>query len=228
MVKQENIKAENMEPKMIDQNSLFSLDKLNPIVKIPQKELVMKKNLFTEDYSVTKKVLGSGINGKVVICTNHHGEKFALKILKDSPKARREISLHWRASECEHIVNIIDVYENDTFDNMVQMFQSKMAGDGNDPDDLIVQAFKAYEFEGKIDAGMFKHALMTWGDMFSAAEVDDIFGEFEIDEDNMIESKDVIGLFVAQKEEEKKEEAPVEEAPAEEEPEEDEGAAKKN
>jgi Ca2+-binding EF-hand superfamily protein len=114
-----------------------------------------------------------------------------------------------------------------TFDNMVQMFQSKMAGDGNDPDDLIVQAFKAYEFEGKIDAGMFKHALMTWGDKFSAAEVDDIFGEFEIDEDNMIKSKDVIGLFVAQKEEEKKEEAPVEEAPAEEEPAEDEGAAKK-
>merc|ERR1711981_844789 len=110
-----------------------------------------------------------------------------------------------------------------TFDNMVQMFQSKMAGDGNDPDDLIVQAFKAYEFEGKIDAGMFKHALMTWGDKFSAAEVDDIFGEFEIDEDNMIKSKDVIGLFVAQK----KEEAPVEEAPVEAEPEEDEGAAKK-
>merc|ERR1739842_228030 len=79
------------------------------------------------------------------------------------------------------------------------------AGDGNDPDDLIVQAFKAYEFEGKIDAGMFKHALMTWGDKFSAAEVDDIFGEFEIDEDNMIKSKDVIGLFVAQKEEVMKE-----------------------
>merc|ERR1712080_734705 len=100
-----------------------------------------------------------------------------------------------------------------TFDNMVQMFQSKMAGDGNDPDDLIVQAFKAYEFEGKIDAGMFKHALMTWGDKFSAAEVDDIFGEFGIDEDNMIKSKDVVGLFVAQKEEEKKEEAPLRKPP---------------
>merc|ERR1712080_346722 len=113
-----------------------------------------------------------------------------------------------------------------TFDNRVQMFRAKMAGDGNDPDDLIVQAFKAYEFEGKIDAGMYKHALMTWGDKISATEVDDIFGEFEIDEDNMIKSKDDIGLFVAQKEEEKKE-APVEEAPAEEEPAEDEGAAKK-
>merc|ERR1711862_350330 len=89
------------------------------------------------------------------------------------------------------------------------------AGDGNDSDDLIVQAFKAYDQEGKIDAKMFQHALMTWGDKMIKAEIDDIFGEFEIDEDYMIKSKDVIGLFVAVKEEEKKEEAPppVEEAP---------------
>merc|ERR1712018_1105488 len=98
---------------------------------------------------------------------------------------------------------------------------------GNDPDDLIVQAFKAYDIEGKIDAGMFKHALMTWGDKFSASEVDDIFGEFEIDEDNMIKSNDVIGLFVAQKEEEKKEEEKAPEPEPEAEPEEDAGAAKK-
>merc|ERR1712029_304086 len=112
-----------------------------------------------------------------------------------------------------------------TYDNMVKMFQEKMAGDGNDSDDLIVQAFKACDQEGKIDAKMFQHALMTWGDKMTKAEIDDIFGEFEIDEDYMIKSKDVIGLFVAVKEEEKKEEPPpVEEAaPAEE----DEGEAKK-
>merc|ERR1719341_182693 len=54
------------------------------------------------------------------------------------------------------------------------------------------------------------------------AEIDDIFGEFEIDEDYMIKSKDVIGLFVAVKEEPKAEEpAPVvEEAPPAEEEEE--------
>merc|ERR1712045_876854 len=51
-----------------------------------------------------------------------------------------------------------------TYDNMVKMFQEKMAGDGNDSDDLIVQAFKAYDLEGKIDSKMFQHALMTWGD----------------------------------------------------------------
>ena len=72
---------------------------------------------------------------------------------------------------------------------------------------------------------MFRHALMTWGDKFSQAEIDDIFGEFEVDDDGFVESKAVIGLFVAgggeekkeeEKEEEKKEEAaPAEGAPAE-------------
>ena len=107
-----------------------------------------------------------------------------------------------------------------TYDNMVKMFQEKMAGDGNDPDDLIVQAFKAYDMDGKIDSKMFQHALMTWGDKMSKAEIDDIFGEFEIDEDYCIKTKEVVGLFVAVKEEEKKVEekpAPVEEAPAEDE-----------
>merc|ERR1712039_831460 len=96
-----------------------------------------------------------------------------------------------------------------TYDNMVKMFQEKMAGDGNDSDDLIVQAFKAYDLEGKIDSKM------------SQAEIDDIFGEFEIDEDYCIKTKEVVGLFVAVKEEEKKEPTPppevVEAPPAEEE-----------
>merc|ERR1712157_480580 len=76
-----------------------------------------------------------------------------------------------------------------TFENMVAMGQEKMAGDGNDSDDLIVQAFKAYVQEGKIDSKMFTHALMTWGDKMTKAEIDDVFGEFEIDEDYMIKSK---------------------------------------
>ena len=108
--------------------------------------------------------------------------------------------------------------------------------EGNDSDDLIVQAFKAYDCDGKIDSKMFEHALKTWGDKMTKAEIDDIFGEFEIDEDFMIKSKDVIGLFVAQKEVEKKEEeaAPAQqaaaavEAPAEQAaPAEEEGDAKK-
>merc|ERR1712241_1516001 len=68
------------------------------------------------------------------------------------------------------------------FQGMVNMFQEKMAGDGKDPDDLILQAFMAYDQGGKMDVKMFQHALKT---------------------------KEVVGLFVAVKEEEKK----VEEAP---------------
>merc|ERR1712228_675207 len=113
-----------------------------------------------------------------------------------------------------------------TCDNMVKMFADKMAGEGNDPDDLIVQAFKAYDNEGKIDSKMFQHALTTWGDKMTKAEIDDIFGEFEIDEDYMVKTKEVVGLFVAVKEEEKKEEK-KEEAPVEAAPEEEDGDAKK-
>merc|ERR1719266_29704 len=93
----------------------------------------------------------------------------------------------------------------------------EVGGGSNYPDDLIVRAFKAYEVEGKIEAEMFRHALMNFGDKFNKAEVDDIFGEFEVDDDGFIASKDVIGLFVAGGGEEKKEEAPppAEEAPAE-------------
>merc|ERR1712214_146450 len=101
------------------------------------------------------------------------------------------------------------------FDNMVKMFQEKMADGSNDPDDLIVRAFKAYEVEGKIEAEMFRHALMNFGDKFNKAEVDDTFGEFEVDDDGFIASKAVIGLFVAGGGEEKKEEPAKEEAAAE-------------
>merc|ERR1711913_145768 len=113
-----------------------------------------------------------------------------------------------------------------TFQGMVDMFQSKMAGDGYDPDELIIQAFSAYDQGGKIDVKMFQHALSTWGDKMTQAEIDDIFNEFEVDEDYMVKTKEVLGLFVAVKEEVKKEPTPP---PAEEAPpaEEDEGDAKK-
>merc|ERR1712132_6404 len=101
-----------------------------------------------------------------------------------------------------------------------------MAADGNDPDDLIIQAFKAYDAEGKIDVKMFQHALRTWGDKMTNAEIDDVFGEFDIDEDYMVKTKEVLGLFVAQKEEEKKVEEKKEEV-AEAAPEEEDGDAKK-
>merc|ERR1711983_421195 len=48
----------------------------------------------------------------VEVKNKKEGSKYALKVLKDNAKARREIELHWRSSSCKHIVNIKDVYEN--------------------------------------------------------------------------------------------------------------------
>eukprot|EP00092_Neocalanus_flemingeri_P040280 GFUD01043874.1.p1 GENE.GFUD01043874.1~~GFUD01043874.1.p1 ORF type:complete len:388 (+),score=102.30 GFUD01043874.1:56-1219(+) len=78
----------------------------------PRGSMTVKNNPITDDYKISSNVLGLGINGKVVECFDNSGEKFALKVLKDNVKSRREIDLHWRASGCRHIVNIKDVYEN--------------------------------------------------------------------------------------------------------------------
>merc|ERR1712083_1076081 len=47
------------------------------------------------------------------------------------------------------------------FTQMVMLFAEKMAG-GADDDDTILKAFDAFEVNGKIDADMFKHSLMTF------------------------------------------------------------------
>ncbi|XP_071776871.1 MAP kinase-activated protein kinase 2-like [Centroberyx gerrardi] len=84
-----------------------------PFFVKPYNPLQIKKNAITDDYKVTSQVLGMGINGKVLeIFQKENGEKYALKMLQDCPKARREVELHWRASPCSHIVRITDVYEN--------------------------------------------------------------------------------------------------------------------
>merc|ERR1712079_412488 len=49
------------------------------------------------------------------------------------------------------------------FTQMVTLFAEKTAG-GTDDDDTILKSFDAFEINGKIDAEMFKHSLMTWGD----------------------------------------------------------------
>ncbi|CAI5448216.1 unnamed protein product [Caenorhabditis angaria] len=67
----------------------------------------------TQDYRISRKVLGVGINGKVVECENRvTNEKFALKVLRDTEKARREVELHALASCHPHIVEVKAVYKN--------------------------------------------------------------------------------------------------------------------
>ncbi|KAG7493164.1 MAP kinase-activated protein kinase 2-like [Solea senegalensis] len=76
-------------------------------------KLEIKRNAVTDDYKISSQVLGLGINGKVLECFNKKtGAKCALKILYDSPKARREVELHWRVSAGPYIVRILNLYEN--------------------------------------------------------------------------------------------------------------------
>jgi len=72
-----------------------------------------KSTSITNDYTISSRTLGVGINGKVVecFCKKTH-QKYALKALRKSAKAFREVSLHWKVRTHDNIVNVIDVYEN--------------------------------------------------------------------------------------------------------------------
>merc|ERR1712244_81710 len=91
-----------------------------------------------------------------------------------------------------------------------------------------VGAFKAYDIEvedkvkGQIvtrhvlDRENFQHILTAFGDKLTEDEIDDIFGEFEYDDNGDIMTKSVVDLFVAgamdekkEEEEQKKEEKPA-------------------
>jgi len=81
------------------------------------------------------------------------------------------------------------------FTQMVTLFATKMAG-GSDDDDVILSSFEAFEMNGQIDAEAFSHSLMTFGNKFSAGEVEDAFAEFKID-GGMIDAAHLKGLMVA-------------------------------
>ena len=68
-----------------------------------------------------------------------------------------------------------------------------------------------------IDTPSFKYLMMNLADKMTQEEIDDMFEEFEFDDDGLILTKSVVDLFVAggmdeKKEEEKKEEKKVEAA----------------
>ena len=91
-------------------------DLLLSVVGQPRSSLETKKTPIQDDYKISSNVLGLGINGKVVEVVaksaNAAGTKYALKVLKDNAKSRREVELHWKSSSCKYIINIKDVYEN--------------------------------------------------------------------------------------------------------------------
>uniref|UniRef100_A0A7E4W486 non-specific serine/threonine protein kinase n=1 Tax=Panagrellus redivivus TaxID=6233 RepID=A0A7E4W486_PANRE len=73
---------------------------------------------ITDDYKISHEIIGVGESGKVMACySKTDNTKYALKVLRDGPKSRREVQLHFLTCKHENIVSIIDIYEN-TFDNV--------------------------------------------------------------------------------------------------------------
>ncbi|GMR36541.1 hypothetical protein PMAYCL1PPCAC_06736, partial [Pristionchus mayeri] len=76
-------------------------------------DLPLSKAPVTDFYRVSHEIIGEGESGKVMaVYRIKDGQKFALKVLRDCQKARREIELHWLTHTHENIVSIIDMFEN--------------------------------------------------------------------------------------------------------------------
>ena len=79
------------------------------------REPVFKTHPITREYEINwRKNLGSGVSGPVRLCIHREtGREYALKILLDRPKARKEVSLHWRCSSSHYVVRAIDMFANE-------------------------------------------------------------------------------------------------------------------
>jgi Ca2+-binding EF-hand superfamily protein len=96
------------------------------------------------------------------------------------------------------------------FTCLLTLFANRMSGSGgSDDDEVVINAFKTFDEGGKIDSEKFRTALMTFGDRFTAQEVDDAFDQMEIDDQGFIGTSKLIAMLTASAEEE---EAPEGEA----------------
>jgi len=89
------------------------------------------------------------------------------------------------------------------FTQLLGLFANRMQDSGGtDDDEVVIAAFKSFDEGGTIDSERFRHALMTWGDKFTAKEVDDAFDAMEIDDKGRIDTAALIQLLTASAEEE--------------------------
>lgn len=92
------------------------------------------------------------------------------------------------------------------FTMLLTLFANRMSGSADD-DEVIINAFKSFDEGGKIDSEKLRHALMTWGDKFSAEEVDEAYEQMTIDGNGKIDTPKLIQMLTASAEEEGGEEA---------------------
>lgn len=92
------------------------------------------------------------------------------------------------------------------FTQLLSLFAARMSG-GSDDDEVVISAFKTFDIDGKIDSEKLRQLLMTFGDKFSADEVDDAYEQMEIDEKGFINTQKLITMLTASAEEEEEGEA---------------------
>ncbi|XP_065079941.1 myosin regulatory light chain 2 [Ochlerotatus camptorhynchus] len=87
------------------------------------------------------------------------------------------------------------------FTQLLTLFANRMSGGGTDDDDVVINAFKAFDMNGKIDGEKFRYALTHWGaDKFSEDEVDDAFDQMIIDDKGFIDTSALIGMLTGTEE----------------------------
>jgi len=86
------------------------------------------------------------------------------------------------------------------FTMLLTLFANRMSGSADD-DEVVINAFKSFDEGGKINGEKLRHALMTWGEKFSTAEVDDAYDQMTIDNSGNIDTAKLISMLTASAEE---------------------------
>ncbi|KAG6803724.1 myosin regulatory light chain 2 [Apis mellifera caucasica] len=87
------------------------------------------------------------------------------------------------------------------FTQLLNLFASRMSGSGQDDDETVIAAFSTFDVNGKIDGERLRHALMTYGDKFTAKEVNDAYDNMYIDDKGFIDTQSLIAMLTGQEDE---------------------------
>jgi len=87
------------------------------------------------------------------------------------------------------------------FTMLLTLFGNRMSGEADD-DEVVANAFRTFDDNGKIDSEKLRTQLMKFGDKFSAEEVEDAFDQMSIDSHGRIDTGKLIAMLTASAEEE--------------------------
>merc|ERR1712212_1017645 len=167
------------------------------VPRLPERHSPLLVDSYTHELKQYHKMPGKG-SKKAKKSGSNIFSLFSQKQIQELKEAFEGIGRPISDSEANNMVGEAPGPIN--FTQMVTLFAEKMSG-GTDDDHVIIRSFEAFEINGQIDAEMFRHSLMTWGEKFTSNEIDDAFREFKID-GGMIDSEHLKSIMVAKKDEE--------------------------